>query len=253
VVDSADLYALQHSPFVKDSFAAMITKTTVADSGMSWTGTYLYGTDNYFEIFDNQGLHDSTGNSGFALGTDKEGDIHILESSLQKKYKTDFGLREKQFGDTLIPWFDMMGVDDSMFFLKTHIVSWIMEYKTAYFDYKKLPHGMNTVSRKDYLSENKDSVKTKILKRFTALTLRVTDAEKQFYSELLLNCGFHKLKDEYVSADGFIFRFITRTTGGQSSVAAASFETNSFYKGTVKISKNISIECNGNTGRITFR
>jgi hypothetical protein len=52
VIDSTDLHVLQKSAFIKNKFAALVTRTTKADNSEMWTGTYFEGLDNYLELFD---------------------------------------------------------------------------------------------------------------------------------------------------------------------------------------------------------
>jgi hypothetical protein len=254
VVDSSDLKAIQHSKFIIDTFAATITKTTIADRGVTWAGTYLYGLDNYFEIFDNKGFVDTIGNAGIGFSVDHSGEIKILDSIFQKHYKIETGLRAKLLDNKEVPWFNMLGIADSAFFVKTHIYSWIMEYRKEYFDYRKLPHKRNNVTRRDYLCEYQISNKTKLLKRFTSITLRVTKDEKLFYAQFLLNCGYTKNKTNgYKSPDGFVFYFIDRKAEDISSVESVQFENNYPYQGTFEISEKLQLVFKGKTGAILFK
>jgi hypothetical protein len=135
VIDSADLAAIKNSDFIKNKFAATLTKTTKADSAATWTGTYLFGLDNYFEIFDSKGVGEPTGNGGIAFSVDGQGEIQQLDTILSKKYKIETGVREKQFDDKKVPWFTSLGIDDSAFYMQSHIYWWVMEYKPEYYDY----------------------------------------------------------------------------------------------------------------------
>jgi len=62
VLDSTDIDAINNSDFIKNNFAAFSTRTTTADSGRTWSGPYMYGTDSYFELFGPSGVNDSVGN-----------------------------------------------------------------------------------------------------------------------------------------------------------------------------------------------
>src|SRR5580698_592313 len=87
VIDSSDLNAIKHSDFIKNEFAAFTTRTTHADNGDVWTGSYLFGPDNYFEIFDSSGEGEPTGYAGMGLSVDSTGEINTLDSALKKKYQ----------------------------------------------------------------------------------------------------------------------------------------------------------------------
>src|SRR6188508_2768107 len=95
VIDSADLVAIKNSDFIKNEFAAMQTKTTKADSASTWTGTYLFGLDNYFEIFDSSGVGEPTGIAGIGFSVDGIGEIQQLDTILSKKYKIETHVRGK--------------------------------------------------------------------------------------------------------------------------------------------------------------
>src|SRR5438045_534131 len=84
VLDSADMEAISNSRFIKDDLAVFSTRTTNADSGRTWTGSYMYGSDSYFEMFGPSGGGDSVGSSGIGFSVDAAGDILKLDSFLKK-------------------------------------------------------------------------------------------------------------------------------------------------------------------------
>ena len=51
-VDSTTYSSIKKSDFLKDKFAYIETKTTQADSNVSWTGTNIWGQNTYIEFFD---------------------------------------------------------------------------------------------------------------------------------------------------------------------------------------------------------
>jgi hypothetical protein len=241
VLDSSDLAAIKASGFIKNNFAATATKTTKAN-GRSWTGTYLYGLDNYFEIFDSSGVGEPAGNAGIGLSVDGIGEIDQLNALLAKKYKTGISLREKQFDGKKVPWFKVLDIDDPDLFSRSHISLWVMEYKPEYFSYNDWPYKDNRLTRKIYLDQYNEERKDKILKRFTDITFKVTSEERTFFSNFLLNCGYKKLKeDSFASPENFIFHFIRRNKNDRYAVASVSFESNSSRNGTERISKNIKL------------
>jgi len=254
VIDSADLGAIKNSDFIKNKFAATITKTTIADSADTWTGTYLFGLDNYFEIFDNNGVAEQTGNGGIAFSVDGIREIQQLDTILSKKYKIETGLREKQFDDKKVPWFTSLGIDDSAFYAQSHIYWWVMEYKPEYYDYNHWKHTNNQLTKTTYLSQYGEERKDKIFKRFTGITFKTTLKEKNMLAGFLLNCGYKKIDDgSYASPENFVIQLLSRNEDDRSAIAAVSFETNKTQNGTEIISKNIQIEFNGNSGKIIFK
>src|ERR1041385_2421204 len=87
VFDSTDMHAINNSDFIRNNFAAFSTRTTTADSGRTWTGSYMYGTDSYFEMFGPSGVADPPGTSGLGFSVDAAGDILKLDSLLKPQYK----------------------------------------------------------------------------------------------------------------------------------------------------------------------
>jgi len=254
VIDSADLVAIKNSDFIKNEFAAMQTKTTKADSAATWTGTYLFGLDNYFEIFDSSGVGEPTGTGGIGFSVDGIGEIQQLDTILSKKYKIETRVREKQFDDKKVPWSTLLNIDDSVFNMQTHIYWWVMEYKPEYYDYNHWKYTNNQLTRTTYLSQYEAERKNKIFKRFTGITLKTTGEEKNMLTGFLLNCGYKKSDDvNYTSPENFVIQLLNRSKDDRLAIAAVSFETNKTQNGTEKISENIQIEFNGNSGKIIFK
>lgn len=253
VLDSSDLSAIQKSGFIKNKFAATVTRTAKGN-GKIWTGSYLFGLDNYFEIFDSSGSGEPLGNTGIGLSVDGIGELNQLNNVLTKKYKTEISLLEREFDDKKIPWFNGLSIDDSDFFSKTHISLWIMEYKPEYFSYNHWAYKDNKLTRTVYLSQYNNERKDKILKRFTGITFKATEQEKIFFSNFLLNCGYKKLdENSFASSENFMIHFISRNKNDQYAVASVKFESNISREGTEKISDNIQIEFHNNTGKIIFK
>ena len=254
VIDSADLVAIKNSDFIKNKFAGMVTKTTKADSAATWTGTYLFGLDNYFEIFDSSGVGEPTGIAGIGFSVDGIGEIQQLDTILSKKYKIETRVREKQFDDKKVPWSTLLDIDDSAFNMQTHIYWWVMEYKPEYYDYNHWKYTNNQLTRATYLSQYAAERKNKIFKRFTGITLNTTSQEKDMLAGFLLNCGYKKIDDDsFVSPENFIIHFLDRKKSDRYAIASVSFETNEPHNGTEKITPNIEIEFQDTSGKIVFK
>ncbi|HLY72383.1 MAG TPA: DUF5829 family protein [Puia sp.] len=254
VIDSSDLSALQNSGFIKNEFAATITKTTKAGNGETWTGTYMQGLDNYFEIFDSSGGGAPLGYVGVGLSVDGIGELKMLNSELAKKFQTETHLREKEYPDKKIPWFTSLGIKDSVFDSISHIEFWIMEYKKEYFDYNHLKDDNKKLTRINYLRPYEKERKGKILKRFTGITFKATDEEQEVFSNLLLSCGFRKIDDNsLVSPENFKIDFIRRKTNDRYALAFIEFESSFLRTDTVKITDNIQVQFKNHTGKLIFR
>ena len=254
VIDSSDLSAIQNSTFINNEFAATITRTTKAENSLTWTGTYMQGVDNYFEIFDSSGVAGPLGNAGVGLSVDGIGEIKMLDSILAKKYKTDIYLREKQYTDKKIPWFVSLGIIDSAFDSISHIAFWVMEYKKEYFDYNHLKYDNKKLTRINYLHEYEKERKNKILKRFTGITFKATEEEQNVFSNFLLSCGFKKINtNSFISPENFRIDFIRKKTDDRYAVAFVEFESNVLRTDTVKITDNIQVQFQNNTGKLIFK
>jgi hypothetical protein len=254
VIDSSDLSAIQNSEFIKNEFAATITRTTKAENGETWTGTYMQGVNNYFEIFDSSGGGVPLGNVGVGLSVDGIGEIKMLNSALSKKYQTDIHLREKQYADKKIPWFTSLGIKDSVFDSISHIEFWIMEYKQEYFDYNHLKVDNKKLTRINYLRPYEKEIKNKILKRFTGITFNATEEEQKVFSNFLLSCGFRKINDDsFVSQENFTIHFIRKKIDDRYAVAFVEFESNILRTDTVKITDNIQVQFQNHTGKLIFK
>lgn len=254
VIDSSDLSAIKNSAFLKNEFAATITRTTTAENGETWTGTYMQGVNNYFEIFDSSGGGLPLGNAGVALSVDRIGEIKMLNSALAKKYQTEIHLREKQYADKKIPWFTSLGIKDSVFDSISHIEFWIMEYKQEYFDYDHLKVDNKKLTRINYLRPYDKERKNKILKRFTGITFNATEEEQNVFSDFLLSCGFRKINDNsFVSPENFTIHFNRKKADDRYAVAFAEFESNISRTDTVKITDNIQVQFKNHTGKLIFK
>lgn len=254
VIDPSDLSAIRNSVFIKNEFAATITRTTKAENGETWTGTYMEGIDSYFEIFDSSGGGEPLGNAGVGLSVDGVGEIEMLNAALAKRYQTEFHSREKQYADKKIPWFISLNIKDPVFDSVSHISFWIMEYKKEYFEYNHLKDDNKKLTRINYLRPYEKERKNKILKRFTGITFKATEEEQEVFSNFLLSCGFRKINDNsFVSQENFTIHFIRKKTDDRYAVAFVEFESNILRTGTIKITDNIQVQFQDHTGKLIFK
>jgi hypothetical protein len=253
VIDSTDLHALQRSTFIKNKFAALITRTTKTGNSETWTGTYFEGLDNYLELFD-VSVGDPLGNAGLAFSVDRIGEINQLDTVLSRNFTTEKRLQEKQYDNKKVPWYTALGIKDSVFDLLSHISFWVMEYRPEYFDYNHWKYEDNNLTRTTYLSQYEDERRNKILKRFTGITLHATDKEREIISGFLLNCGYQKMNDSsFASPEHFVIHFIHRNPDDRYAMASIEFETNMPLTDTIKISENIEVQVRNTAGKITFK
>ncbi|MEP6512571.1 MAG: DUF5829 family protein [Parafilimonas sp.] len=254
VLDSADLAAIQHSDFIKNKLTAFSIRTTTADSGDTWTGSYMYGIDNYLELFDSSGAGESLGIAGIGFSVDRLGEINKLDSILKKKYQTNIGIRERKFGDKMVPWFTNLYIDDSSFFNSTNIYFWVMEYRPEYFEYNHWAYSNNNFTRRTYLKEYDAERKNKLLRRFTGITLKTTKQEQEYLTNFLSLCDYKKTDaNTLISPDNFSFHFAERNQDDRYSIESIEFETSGSVNYTIPISQNIQIVIDSTKGKILFK
>lgn len=248
-IDSADILALKQA-VTDDGLATFVTRTTYRKVD-TFTNSYLYGKDNYFEI---RGAYDgSEGFSGLAFGVEKTGSIIIADTLLKKKYQTVRILNEKADGDTVFPWYSALFIVDSVFFSQTDVFFWMMEYRSEYFDYYHFPYRQGRITATDFIRQYAVHRKNKDLLRYTAMTLNVTALEKKFYTALFQKFGYKESKENTFKAPGnFVFHFRDKQAEEKYSVTCLEFKTRNKVNKTIFVSKNIKILMNKGKGKILF-
>jgi hypothetical protein len=253
VVDTKDLSAIKKSNFIKNRLAAIEIRTTNANDSDSWTGTYLYGTENYFELFDSVGFLPK-GSSGIGFSVDNTGELDSLKECLDKKYTTELFERVRDAEGHKIPWFDELTIDDSTSNSLSRFGFWIMEYKKEYFDYKKYSYKNNALTREDYLKGKEADRKNKILKRFSGVVLKLSVDEKKFLITYFKNINYRMVNEnEYLSPDNFRFLIKDRALNDNNTIESLEFETTKKTgPKTIKVSANVSIIIDGKRGLFVF-
>ena len=254
VIDTKDLSAINNSDFIKNELAAFEIRTTNANDSESWTGTYLYGNENCFELFDSVGFLPK-GSSGIGFSVDHIGELTTLKESLDKKYITEIFEKKRNVDGHKIPWFDELTIDDSTFNSDSRFGFWIMEYKKEYFDYKKYPYKNNTLTKEDYLKEKEVNRKNKILKRFSGVVMKLKTNEKEFLLAYFKNINYVKINEnEYLSPDNFRFLIKDRALNDNNTIESLEFETTKkIGPKTIKVSANVSIIIDGKKGLFVFK
>ncbi|MBK9931654.1 MAG: hypothetical protein IPP04_17520 [Saprospiraceae bacterium] len=255
VIPSQDLIAIQNNDFFTRNFSSIETRTTKANNGDSWTGTYLYGKDNYLELFDSLEFQSSVGISGIAFSVDKIGELLSIKTHLENTYLTEFFQRERNFENEKVPWFEGLSVVDTIFDMNSLVGFWIMEYKKEYFIYNKFNFEDSLLTKESYLSKFSAGNTDKILNRFTGIVMQLSQYETDYFNILLNKLGYKKSgKTKYTSADNFVFTLNKRTKNSKSSILAIEFETNKkIRKRTITISDNVLVTLSKKKGKILFR
>nr|WP_299072200.1 DUF5829 family protein [uncultured Allomuricauda sp.] len=258
VIDSTALNAINSSDFVTNELVVLENRTTEAN-GQTWTGTYMYGDENYIEFFDSAGLSGiygvvPEGVGGIAFSVNKVGDLNMLRSQLEKTYTLDTFTRKRNYGKKIIPWFKSLSVKDSIFNSKTLLTSWVMEYKKEYYDHNGFIHQNDSLLRKNYLLDFEEKRKNKIVKRFSGVTLTLNQIEAQFYKKWFKSVGYVETRpNEYVSPEGFLVSIKARKPNNSMVIESISFDTSKPTKDQTRyFGKNISVEIKNNKGVFRF-
>ncbi len=136
-LDPAAYRAIRECRFLWDEFALGEERTTVANSGDAWTGTYFYGQQTYFEFLDTAALRlpslgqpaarfaDPSGAFGLALATETPGSTaQLLQHELAQG--TTSGLRTRHWAGADLPWF--YSTPMQIFRPGQPVSTWLMEY-----------------------------------------------------------------------------------------------------------------------------
>lgn len=216
VVDTGTYQAIEGSEFLKTVFGVFEQRTTVR-TDMTYTGSYFYGTNTYFEFFDvKQKEKSRVGDTGIAFGTDQPGSIQTL----QKKPNwadPDPVLITRNLEDQQIPWFWMISPKDSP---DPGISIWAMEYVPEFLQrwHPDVQDGQQGISRKAILARYSNFLKQdpakRLLKDVIGLTIAMDDAMKTTFVGYCLAAGYSvQVTGEAVIAEGpqVKFRFIPQT------------------------------------------
>jgi len=257
VLEPSDLAAISKSRFINDSLVVCKTKSTKADSQDSWTGTYLFGSSNYIEFFDNTDDENSPGRTGIGFSVDRIGDLNSLKKTMDQSYLTTTFQRQRDIDGKMVPWFDVLSINDSIFYAKSRFYFWIMEYKSEYFEYNNYIIDNNIeLTRENYLKSFEPERKGKILIGFSAVVMKLDPDEKKFLTDFFDVVGYRRItENEYLLPDGFIFHIIDRPADDQNSIESIRFETSQEFlaRKVIKVSDNIIITMEGNEGQIKFK
>lgn len=252
VLDSSDYSALTNSDFIKNEFSGFFTRSTSTNT-TSWTGAYIFGDINYLEIFAPSGSEHPVGTSAFSLGADHIGDLVKTKDILAKKYRTQIEIKQRKVKDSIIPWFQALYIIDSSFSNFASISFWIMEYEKDYFLFNHWDTNGDSVTRKVYLLQHEEKRRNKILKRFSGIEFYATKSEVDFYSFLLLNCGFTKISlTSFISTEGFKITFKPKLKSSKYSIKNLQFATSKSSHQEIAISDHIKVVLNGDVGSLEF-
>ena len=215
VVDTGTYQAIEGSEFLKIVFGVFEQRTTVR-TDMTYTGSYFYGTNTYFEFFDvKQKEKSRVGDTGIAFGTDQPSSIQTLQKKLNWG---DPVLITRNLEDQQIPWFWMISPKDSP--EDPGMSTWAMEYVPEFLQrwHPEIQDGQQGISRKAILAHYSNFLKQdpakRLLKDVIGLTIAMDEAMKTTFVRYCLAAGYLvQVTNEAVIAEGpqVNFRFIPQT------------------------------------------
>ena len=106
-VDDATFAELRESGFLLNDFAGTSVKTLTVDSGLSWTGVYLYGRNTYLEFYPGEG-DIPAGSCSICFEVARAGELKRIKERLEERWGRSLGgieLRTKVTENSECPWF----------------------------------------------------------------------------------------------------------------------------------------------------
>lgn len=150
VLDSQTYRDIESSEFLRKQFApAEVRRTRRTD--ITYTGLYFYGTQTYFEFFDEiGGISTRPGDLAIAFGIESQGDTEQLEQLLS----TQSFVVTRPFEGIQVPWFKMLNLIGN-----EAVKLWTMEYLPTFLDeWHPQPSHSNETTRQSILERYKQII-----------------------------------------------------------------------------------------------
>lgn len=218
-LDSTTYASIVESEFLKDRFAYVETRTTYADNGASWTGTYIWGENTYLEFFD-IGDVENKGWSGIGYCVEMENGIDSLHNRLSDEGVTNLarGLRTRKVEKREIPWFYWFGFSNEDSTATILLNTWLMEYHREYIEYKYQDIDPDSISITRRLYNKKYYRDDLLLDDVIEIELAVDEFDFKNLLGELRNYGYRmELKGESVTAVGPEIKIIVRPRSEDNS------------------------------------
>lgn len=185
-LDAESYDAVQSSSFLRDEFAPFEQRTTVRQD-ITYTGSYFYGAQTYFEFFEaGRGLGRMTGASGIAFGVEAAGASQGLKPRLAEALAVPVAVRPitRRVGDRDLDWFYMTVAEDKQ--PSPLLQTWVMEYRESFLKdwYGELGPATRGITRAEVLERyaaklgEADKRRQKLLENVVELTLALPDGER---------------------------------------------------------------------------
>lgn len=184
VFDKESYHQIINSEFIKNEFGNFRVRTTTADNGKTWTGAYLFGEKNYFEIF-TEAENYPLNKSGIAFGVEEPNASEIYFQKLQAIFpnQTNKVLRTRLINNQETPWFYSINVDfkDE----KAILFPWLMEYHQDVLQqiYPDLKPEESGITRQKYLARLFNP--KRLFQDISEITLALNQIESNRFVKLL--------------------------------------------------------------------
>jgi hypothetical protein len=195
-VDSATYKAIESDNFLRGQFAASEQRTTVR-TDRTYTGLYFYGTNTYFEFFDDSKASGyKLGDSGIAFGVDDAGAIESLGKEMASEFFAQPRPITRLFDNKQVPWFSMAVPKNLP--ISSGLSLWVMEYHPRFLAEwnPASTSDKEGVSRRQILGRYKAALGTRpprsLLDDVVAITIALDKSTSTKLADLCEMLGYHR-------------------------------------------------------------
>ena len=225
-LDSATYHSVMESEWLKKNFAFVETRTTKANSGDSWTGTYIWGKKTYIEFFD-IGNAENQGWSGIGFGVETPNGIDALHDHLVGEGVGNIskGVRTRKVEDLTIPWFHYLGFSNEDSTATVILNTWLMEYMPNYVKYKYPDVSPDSINITRELYNKKFYRKDLMLEDIIEVEIALDESERFGLVEELMHYGYimDKRGEEMIAKGPDIVLVIRARSTGISGICRIKF------------------------------
>ena len=192
---------IKKSDFLKNKFCHCEEKTHYAEGGMTWTGIFLSGENNYIEIFNYKDREEllkiqSGGNYGIAFSVDTKKEFEGIVEKIKEKISSNNCKEDliiKLIDGKSVNWFNYLMFTDNCSTMP-ELDSWFMAYHKDYPKSvgKSKPENEGVITRK-YYNKECGAVpydESKLFKDIEEITLWLSDENKEKFIEQLTLFGY---------------------------------------------------------------
>jgi len=111
-VDSSTYAAIEANVFLREQFAPFEKRTTIRNDS-TYSGLYFYGTQTYFEFFEENKGDRKPGDAGVAIGLESPGSSDLLRAQWQKLQPSLTTMITRLLDGSPIDWFQMTSFEET--------------------------------------------------------------------------------------------------------------------------------------------